>query len=93
MPLTNVSVKEITRSYDRIMEAVDKIEKCNGNAYVLSSHKNSCIIVDTGRRGNLNLNSTKTVVLVRDRASRLEALVDAVCQFIDYEKEQGQWNG
>ena len=85
MPDINISVNEIVRSYDRIMEAVDKIEKCNGNAYVVSIHKDACFVVDTGRRGNINLNSTKTVIMVRDKSSRLEALVDAVCQFVDYE--------
>jgi hypothetical protein len=70
-----------------IMEVVDTIpQKVQG--INLSIHPNSCLITDTGVRGQYSLNASKNIVKVLDAPTRKEAVIQAIWEFLNWYNKQ-----
>jgi len=75
--------------WNSIMEVVDFIpQKVQG--INISIHPNSCLITDTGVRGQYSLNASKNIIKVLDAPTRKEAVVQAIWEFLNYYNEQKQ---
>jgi hypothetical protein len=72
-----------------IMELVEAIpQKVQG--INISIHPNSCLITDTGVRGQLSLDASKNIVRVLDAKNSKEAVVQAIWEFLLWFNEQKQ---
>ena len=69
-----------------IMEVVDKINNPE-TGIMVSIHAKSCLISDSGQRGQWNLNLSRNIVRVIDAKDRKEAVVQAIWEFLNWYKE------
>lgn len=75
--------------WNSLMEVVEAIpQKVQG--INISIHPNSCLITETGVRGQYSLNASKNIVKVLDANNRKEAVVQAIWQFLLWYNEQKQ---
>jgi hypothetical protein len=73
-------------NWNWIMEVVDTIpQKVQG--INVSIHPNSCLITDTGVRGQLSLDASKNIVRVLDAKNNKEAVVQAIWEFLNWYKD------
>ena len=78
---------DFTSDWNWIMEVVEKIND-RENGISVSIHPNSCLITDTGVRGQLSLDASKNIVRVLDAENNKEAVVQAVWEFLNWYNEQ-----
>jgi hypothetical protein len=81
--------KRFLQDWNWIMEVVEYIpQKVQG--INISIHPNSCLITDTGVRGQYSLNASKNIVKFLDAPTRKEAVVQALWEFLNWYNEQKQ---
>jgi hypothetical protein len=83
----NSKMLKFDTNWNWIMEVVEYIpQKVQG--INVSIHPNSCLITDTGVRGQLSLDASENIVRVLDAENSKEAVVQAIWEFLNWYNKQ-----